>query len=498
MDMAEEPGVVLQTDLRALRHRSLERTLRSAVVTRRVVYTGAAAYALLFVAAGVFHYLSFHAVFTDLGGMAQAVWSTAHGHFLEATSFTGEQRPRLGGHVDPFLALLVPLWWAWSSPLMLLVFQALAVSTGALPVYWLARKHLRSERAAAHFAFAYLLYPATQFNALTITSGFHSVSVAVPLILFAIWFLDEEKLLLFLLFAVLAATTKEEIPVAVGCLGIWFAVRTGRRLVGLGIFGAGLAVTVIDFLVIIPHYSASGVDPFVSRYSQVGTTPVGILKNAFTDPGAILHAVATGHKLLYVILLLGPFLGLWLRAPLVFLGAVPDLAINLLSAKGDQTVIAYHWTAGIVPFTVAASILGAARLKRDHDRLSLYVLVGAACFAVVSPITLGIARGDISGALTSNHTRAVKAHALGLIPDGAPVAASNQLATYLSGRRYIYIYPLHTRKALWMAIDRNDNTYSDSEGYRRAVHELDANIGREWSLIYRSHGIEVLRRRSAG
>jgi hypothetical protein len=294
----------------------------------------------------------------------------------------------------------------------------------------------------------------------------------------------------------LAASTKEEIPVAVGCLGIWFAVRTGRRLTGLAIFATGLAVTVVDFLVIIPHYSPSGVDPFVSRYSQVGTTPLGILKNAFTDPGAIIHAVATGHKLLYVGLLLGPFLGLWLRSPLLFLGAVPDLAINLLSAKGDQTVIAYHWTAGIVPFTVAASILGAARLKRDPDRVSLHVLVGAACFAIVSPITLGIARGDISGAMPSSPVRVAKAHALGLIPDGAPVAASNQLATYLSGRRYIYIYPLHTRKALWMAVDRNDNTYSDSRGYRRAVRELNANIGREWSLVYQSRGIEVLRRRT--
>ena len=55
-------------------------------------------------------------------------------------------------------------------------------------MYWLARKHLRSERAAGHFAFAYLLFPATQFNALTITSGFHAVSMAVPLILFAIPF----------------------------------------------------------------------------------------------------------------------------------------------------------------------------------------------------------------------------------------------------------------------------------------------------------------------
>jgi uncharacterized membrane protein len=493
VDLVAERGTTLDADLRTLQQRSVERSARSTVVARRFVYGGAAIYALLFVAAGIVHYESFHAVFTDLGTMSQAVWSTAHGHFLESTTLTGRQSTRLGVHVDPFLALLAPIWWLWSSPLMLSVVQAVAVATGALPVYWLARKHLRSERAAVHFAFAYLLYPATQFNAFTITSGFHSVSMAVPLILFAIWFLDEERLLPFAVFALLAASTKEEIPLALGCLGIWFAVTKGKRLAGLTIFTLGLASTLVEFLVIIPHFSASGINPFVARYSEVGTTPGGIVHTALTDPVSIVHAVATGHKLLYVALLLGPFLGLWLRAPLLFLGAVPDLAVNLLSGKADQTVIVYHWTAGIVPFTVAASILGAARLKRDPDRVSLYALVGAGCIAAVSPIALGAARGDFSDVLPSNPVRAAKAHALDLVPPGVPVAASNQLATYLSGRRYVYIYPFAV-KAQWLVVDRNDNTYGDSNGYRRALRELDSNT--KWRIVYKSRGIEVLHRRA--
>ena len=496
MEVARQPGVAFQTDAVTIAaHRAGRPVPREAVRVRRMVYAATLLYAVVFAGAAAVHYASFHAVFTDLGGMAQAVWATAHGHFLETTTLTGQQRPRLVGHVDPFLALLVPLWWAWSSPLMLAVFQAVVVSTGALPVYWLARKHLRSERAGAHFALAYLLFPATQFNAFTITSGFHAVSISIPLILFAIWFLDEERLLLFALFALLAASTKEEIPLAVGCLGIWFAIRKGRRLVGLAIFTLGLAATLVDFLVVIPHFSPSGIDPFVARYSAVGTTPGGIVHKALTDPGALLHAVVTGHKLVYVAMLLAPFLGLWLAEPLIFLGAVPDLAINLLSAKGDQTVIVYHWTAGIVPFTVAASIFGLARLKRDPDRFSLYALLGAACLAVVSPITLGIARGDVRAALPSNPTRAAAAHAVQLIPDGVPVAASNQLATYLSGRRFIYIYPFAT-KASWLVVDRNDHSYSDLKGYRAAVQRLDKT--RDWRVVYLSHGIEVLHRSGGG
>jgi uncharacterized membrane protein len=493
MEVTHEAGTALQAELGALRSRTLDRAAHASVTARRIVYAATAVYALLFVAAGVVHFESFHAAFTDLGSMGQAVWSTAHGHFLESTSMNGRQVTRLAGHVDPFLAVLVPLWLLWSSPLLLSVVQAVAVASGALPVYWLARKHLRSDRASVHFVLAYLLYPATQFGAFTATSGFHSVSMAIPFILYAIWFLDEDRLVPFAVFALLAASTKEEIPLAVGCLGIWYAARSGRRLLGLSIFLLGLAVTLVDFLVIIPHYSPSGIDPFAARYSEVGTTPTGIMHKAVTDPLAIVHAVATGHKLLYVVLLLGPFLGLWLRAPLLFLGAVPDLVVNLLSNKGDQTVIAYHWTAGIVPFTVAASILGLARTKRDPDSMSLYALVGAALIAVVSPITLIAFRGDLRAVLP-NPTRSAKVHAIHLIPTDARVAASNQLATYVDGRRYVYIYPLATKKADWLLVDRNDNTYSDVKGYKRALRELDAS--REWRLLYSSHGVEVLRRRA--
>ena len=495
MEVAGEPSVALHSELRALAERSAQRAVTSAVRARWLVYGVAGGYALLFVAAAAVHFVAFRAGRADLGWMAQSVWSTAHGHFLESTTVAGRQMTRLGGHVDPFLALLVPAWWVWPSPLMLEVVQAIAVATGALPVFWLARKHLRSERAAVHFAFAYLLFPATQFNALTITSGFHAVSVAVPLILFAIWFLDEDRLVPFAVFALLAASTKEEIALAVGCLGIWYAVRKGRRLVGLTIFTLGTAVTLINFLVVIPHFSPSGISPFAARYSDVGTTPGGIVHKAFTDPTAILHAVATGHKLFYVVLLLGPFLGLWLRAPLLFLGAVPDLAINLLSSKSDQTVIAYHWTAGIVPFTVAASIFGAARLKRDPNRVSLWALVTVSCLAVISPIYLTIARGDIAAALSASPARTAKAHAISLVPEDVPVSASNQLATYIPARRYMYVFPV-VRRADWVVVDRNDDTYADGPGYRRAVRGASSN-GR-WRRIYSSHGIEVLHRRAAG
>jgi uncharacterized membrane protein len=411
-----------------------------------------------------------------------------HGHILETTTLAGHQVDRLGVHADPFLLLFAPLFWIWSSPVLLPVVQALAVASGALPVFWLARKHLGSPRAGAHFAFAYLLYPATQFNAFTIAASFHPLSMAVPLVLFAVWFLDEDRPLAFLLVAFLACTTNEVVPLAVGCLGIWYAVRKGRRLFGLSVFAVGLAITLFDFLWIIPHFAANGVNPFAGRYRAVGGTPTGIAHKLVTDPMAFVHSVASGHKATFLALLLIPFLGLWLLEPLLFLGAIPALAVNLLSSWGNQTSITYEDTAAIVPFVVAASIFGAARFKGHGDQLSLWALAGAAAFAVFSPIyTLS---NDIRA--LSSPVVAAMSHALEVVPEGVPVSASNLLGGHLSERRYSYTFPIVGRSR-WIVVDVNDRTYRDAAGVKRYLHKYETDSA--WMVVFSSHGITVLHER---
>jgi uncharacterized membrane protein len=252
----------------------------------------------------------------------------------------------------------------------------------------------------------------------------------------------------------------------------------------------GLSLTLVDFLFVIPHFSPSGINPFVGRYQGVGTTPTGIAHKLFTDPAAFVHAVATGHKALYLVLLLVPFLGLWLLEPLLFIGALPDLAINLLSSKSDQTSISFHWTAGMIPFIVAASVLGAARFKGQEIRVSLYALVGAASIAIFSPIYF--LRQDVQA--LSSPTRAIKVHALALIPPGAPVSASNQLGGHLSERRYIYSFP-YVRTARWIIVDRNDETYGDVAAFRRYIGVYRTDPG--WRTVFSSDGVEVLKKRDS-
>src|SRR5262249_29159964 len=149
---------------------------------------------------------------------------------------------RLGSHFEPILAAFVPLWLIWPSPYMLLTVQSIALALGALPVFWLARKHLNSERAAFGLALVYLIYPPLQWLAL---DEFHPGALACPLLLYAFWYLDEDRLVLFGVFAFLACTTREEMPLIVAGMGVWYAITRKKWAFGLGVAAAGLALTAL-------------------------------------------------------------------------------------------------------------------------------------------------------------------------------------------------------------------------------------------------------------
>src|SRR5204862_7831099 len=112
--------------------------------------------------------------------------------------------------------------------------------------------------------------------------------------------------------------------------------------------------------------------------------------------------------------------------------------INLLSNNGTQATLQFQYTAGILPFVVAATIFGAARLK-SHRRLDLplWVLAGALAVALYSPIYLGASDLKALG----SPLVAAKKQAVSFVPNAVPVAASNHLAGYLSERRLIYAFP---------------------------------------------------------
>jgi uncharacterized membrane protein len=460
----------------------------------RALALAVTAFAAGFGALAVLRHRSFTTGRFDLGNMTQAVWSTAHGDPLAVTNLAGEQTTRLASHFDPILVLFAPLWLVWPSPEMLLVAQAIAIALGALPVYWLARRHLDSERAGLGFAIAYLLFPATQWLAL---SEFHPVALACPLLLFAFWFLDEDRLIPFAICAALACTTKEEIPLAVAGLGLWYALARRRRVAGIAIAIAGGAAAALA-LGVVAHYN-DGADPFAGRYEEVGGSPTGILKTLVSDPLTILRAAFDLDGLSYLLVLLVPLAFLPLAAPLALLPAIPELALNLLSSTDTQTSIHFHYVAPLVPALFAAAIFAAARFERPIVKpLVALVLVSNFVLGAI-PLWGAIPGGEdlqANAALISKHDRTAR-RALRLIPDDAVVSASNSLGAHLSGRRRFLSFPIRA-DATWIAVDERSPGYLDRFApgpYALAIARQRRNSG--WKLVFDEDGVLVFRRESS-
>lgn len=459
-----------------------------------------AAYAAGFAVLSVLRHEAFFTGRFDLGNMVQAVWSTAHGHPLAMTGLHGGQISRLGAHVDPILVLFTPLWWLWPSPNMLLVVQASAVAAGALPVFWLARKHLGSSHAGVGFALAYLLYPATGWLTL---NEFHPVALATPLLLFAVWYLDEDRLLLFAAFAIAASACKEEISLVVAGFGIWYGLTHRRPFVGAVIAVCGGLWAAIAIGVVIPHYNAGAESDFYGRYSEVGGSAGGIVKTAFTDPMKIVDAASGSRDLRFLLQLVLPLAALSLLAPLVLIAALPELAINLLSATTTQTSIHFHYTAGLIPPLVVAAIFGAKRLSRFRwlPAASIVVIAALACNYWLGPIpgwrhVPGGQRFQATAGHVSRHDR-IAERALALIPANAVVSATNTLGAHLSARRRYLSFPF-LEEATWIAADETQPGYADRYAPVPTAVQLAAlRRNPEWKLVFEQDGVLVFHRTSS-
>ena len=396
-------------------------------------------------------YLAFQLARFDLGNMVQAVWSTAHGRPLEVTDATGEQMVRLGSHVDPILVLLAPLWALAPTPLTLAAAQIAACGLGALPVFWLARRHLGSEAAAGLLALAYLAYPWLAWTAL---DALHPVTFAIPLFLFAIWFLDTRRYGAFALCAILILATGELMGLPLAALGLWHWLSGGQRRAGLAVTGFGVAWTLICLLVVVPAFR-TGENPFYGRFASVGGSPQGVVETAFTNPGAIVSALASGADVSYVLLLAVPLAGAFLFGPALAAVALPQLVVNGLSDWPTTTDPRHHYIAGVVPFLFAGAIFGLARLRSAYrTRAALAILLLSVTLAVVlgpTPVAPGSASIGFQATLPRAHIEALRS-AVSVVPQGASVTATNRAGSQLSARRHIYSVPTIGR-AEWALVD---------------------------------------------
>ncbi len=312
----------------------------------------------------VLRYDTFKATAFDLGNMDQVLWNTIHGRLFQFTNQAIDwygPPTRLAFHFEPIILPLSLLYVFHADPRILLVFQTLALTSGALPVFLLTRRYLREwPILAALMATAYLLSPA--LIGINIFD-FHPVALATPLLLYAVLALTYKRYVWFLIACVLAAACKEDVPLTIAMFGIVVIWKYKLPRLGIALMIGGVLWSFLAFKVIMPHfYPGVQANNFWYRYEALGSSPGAAIANILVHPWILFTTFFTLDRLYYLAGLVRSVGFLPLLAPEWLLPILPGLAINLLSTDPLLYSGIFQYNATIIPFIMLAAIHGTRRL----------------------------------------------------------------------------------------------------------------------------------------
>ena len=470
--------------------------------------------------------------------MDLAIWNTVTGRFVQ--EIKGETvSTRLTDHVEPIFLPVSALYWLWGDVRALLILQAAALALGAWPIYLLARRKIAesavapaarmAEKAGLVFAAAYLLTPALQAP---VAAEFHALPLAVPLIAWALWAVEDRRWVQFIVASVLLMSVQEGMALLAAALGLYTTVREiGRTseceraggfpatdtrpvgaLVGVAIFVLGLAWFYVATFVVIPHYSALaygiGQTPYAARFGELGDSFGDVLRSLVTRPLAVLKIALEPLRLRYLFGLLVPtaFLGLF-GAEIVLIG-LPLLLANLLNSFPLQYSGELHYSAPLVPIFTFAAVVGLARLirsypfwregvlvnKRRVSGLSLalglvtFCALGYQIAAGYTPVGAGFRRGQPGGwpQVTAHH-RLLDRFAAQIPPDAA-LSVTTDLYPHLDHRELIYEFPI-LGNAQWALVDVSGTTDQHPADIQEAIGKM---MAAGWGVVDAADGYILL------
>lgn len=382
----------------------------------------------------------------DLGIYANVLWNTAHGDLFR-DSIKGVNY--LGDHFSPGLILLAPLLRLWPDAIVLSLAQSAALALGVPAVQRLAWDKTHDRAAAGGFALLYALSPlvheASRYDV-------HAVAFAVPLLLWGLVLAGRPGLgALFL-----AGTLQEDLWLCAAAAA-WHR-REKRAALS---FAAAFAVSVLLLR------SVGG--PFVPAHWS------------FYDPSRVAASLRSPARIFGLARLLLPLGGLPLLGGAAAWPLLVPLAYTFLGSNPHQGLLDLQYGAPLIAFAFLAAIHGWTALKR-RPRWAFAVLAFASV-VWLKPYSRPLPAAKAAAAREM----------LALVPDGAPVGASFNLAPRLAARRDLVMWtPGREPAGWWLALDASPFAFGPSAQQSAVAVEAlaDAHPAR---VVYRKEGFVLLK-----
>lgn len=337
----------------------------------------------------------------------------------------------LGDHAAWILYPLALFYKIYPNVHWLFAIQAISLSLGALPTWYLAFNAGLKESQATAMAAVYLLYPLI-FNVNLF--DFHPEVIAVPILLGAILAARLDKIFWFTLAIVVILGCKAVLSLSVIALGVWLLLFEKKRRCGLIAFALGLTWFFIATQVIIPNFSG-GEPAGLKFYDSLGDSVFEIIKNIMVKPDRVFPHLFTLSNLEYLALLILPVIwGLSPRHLTPLVGALPILFLNLLSDSVQQKNLTQHYSLPIFPFLILAVISTLAHQKgilRSPRKIILWSLISF----------FALAKYGYFGSRYLRHFDTVLAtqEAVALVRTQGPILTADHIAPHLTHRPVIML-----------------------------------------------------------
>lgn len=412
--------------------------LRQRVSVHRIPLAFVVVLGVVYSILAVRRHLTFLTAGWDLGIFEQAIRNYASFH-APIVVLKGAGFNLLGDHFHPILVLLAPFYAMFPTPITLLIAQAVLFAVAAWPLVSWASASLGRRAAVA----VGLIYGLSFGIASAVGFDFHEIAFAVPLIAFSLSALGRNRMRTAALFALPLVLVKEDLGITVvAVIGALIFLRGARRL-GTVVAISGVAATAIEVGLILPLVNGGAYE----YWSRVAGQPIlsVLLSSSGEKIATLLLTVAiTGFAAL-----LSP----------IALVAIPTLMWRFASNDANYWGTDFHYSAVLMPIMVAAMIDGLVRVR---NRRIVGVRAVPALLVVALAATIGALPSHplaelVSAELwTASPQASAITEALGMIPDGATVSASDNLVPQLTSRDTVTLFglrPLAATKPRWIIVD---------------------------------------------
>ncbi|MCZ7687013.1 MAG: DUF2079 domain-containing protein [Sandaracinaceae bacterium] len=436
------------------------------------------------------------------------LWQSLHGNLLGCSFIKGGTHA--SAHFDPILILLSPTMLIHRGAETLIVLQAVWVASAAVPVYLLAARTV-GRVLGVIFAAAFLAHPALHGPS---TFDFHSMSLSIPFVVWAVFFLERGSIKSYAISIALLLLCREDMAIAAGCIGL-FAIAVQRRVwVGVTTIFASAAWLACVKLFAMPDPGLLMANTeqsyeYGSYFSGLaGTGGIGgMLGSVLGNPVYLLSHLLNEKRVLYVLVLLVPlmFTPLFAGKRWILLGY--GMIFVLLASREAVFTVGFHYAATALPALFAIAPAGAKRLAdRFARRIAPERTLGAiGAFLLVAGLLVSAAFGALAPSSSfragfyplvrelSDEQRAQYAALVELtrdIPPDAPLTASGFTMPHFATRTRLYHLP-DVEQADWVVV----RTHRLPRHEAAAVTALRRD-GATWELVGEREGIVVFRRRA--